>query len=699
MKIPFLTIVMAILFYGTTSAQTFQWAKKFECVGSPISTGCYPYSITTDASGNVYSTGSIQDTTDFDPGPNVYNLAPLLHHAIFISKLDSNGNFVWAKSMGNPTQIPSGLINTGYDITIGPNGNVYVTGSYSGVVDFDPGVGVYNLNVPANNYYQRNFILKLDANGNFIWAKDMGSTNSISYSFGIRIDDFGNVLTAGKFGDTVDFDPGAGVYNLVSNGGYDVFISKLDSNGNFIWAKSIGGPGAEDLNGLDLDADNNILITGLFWGQCDFDPNAGIENLTAQSTFNTFILKLNSSGNFKWAKRIGDSTTIRVKDIYCDLSNNVYTTGYFEGTHDFNPGIGTLNLTAIGGRNTFISKIDSNGNFNWANQFSQSFNSSSAITGDALGNIFVTGFFRDSVDFDPNIGQNVLMASGNFDLFISKLNTNGNFIWAKQTLGGAVLGEDITVDSGGYLYTTGFFTHSVDFDPSIATTILSNSIITNQADATAFILKLKDCGNPTYSNLTQSACDSLIIGNQIFSSTGLYNVVIANSMGCDSVITLNLTIDTLDITISQNGTTLTANQSGAFYQWIKCENNTIIPGETNQNFTATSNGNYAVVVTKNSCSDTSTCTPIMNVSAKQLTDIPFIQIFPNPANAYFQIQTENILSNCNIKLTNVLGEVVYYQKGLTFKEKQINITNVVPGLYILEIETSGDSYKTKIIRR
>jgi hypothetical protein len=139
------------------------------------------------------------------------------------------------------------------------------------------------------------------AGGDFVWAKRMGGTNrDIGYS--ITTDASGGVYTTGVFEGTVDFDPGEGTFNLTSVGSTDIFVSKLDSNGNFIWAKRLGGTGLDAGNDIALDTSGNIYTTGFFHGTADFDPGAGIFNLTSVVDYypysDIFVSKLDNNGNF-----------------------------------------------------------------------------------------------------------------------------------------------------------------------------------------------------------------------------------------------------------------------------------------------------------------------------------------------------------------------------------------------------------------
>src|SRR6185369_16966117 len=179
----------------------------------------------------------------------------------------------------------------------------------------------------------------------FCWAKRMGGTATLDDGYSITVDDSGNVYTTGRFQGTADFDPGAGTFNLTSSSGSDIFISKLDADGSFVWAKKLGtGTG----HSIAHDHSGNIYSTGEFSGTSDFDPGAGIFNLTSAGLDDIFISKLDASGNFVWAKRVGGTQLDNSYSISVNDSGYVYITGFFFGTADFDPGAGSFTLTSAG---------------------------------------------------------------------------------------------------------------------------------------------------------------------------------------------------------------------------------------------------------------------------------------------------------------------------------------------------------------
>ena len=428
------------------------------------------HGITVDTSGNVYATGFFNGTVDFDPGPGIFNLTSAgTTNAIFISKLDNNGNFVWAKAIGGQVSC------IGYGISVDTSGNVYATGFFWDTIDFDPGPGTFDLTSAGTSDI---FICKLDSNGNFLWAKAMGGT-LWDTGYGIAVDTSGNVYTTGYFQGTADFDPGTGTAELTSAGELDIFISKLDTNGDFVWAKGMGGTLEDRGYGLSIDTSGNVYTTGFFQGTVDFDPGAGTFDLINASGYDIFISKLDTNGGFAWAKSMGGTLDSEGRGLSVDTSGNVYSTGYFRGTVDFDPANGTTEIIAsIGGsQDIFVSKLDTNGDFVWAKAMGGTLNDNGyGISVDTSGNIHTTGFFQDTADFDPGTGTFNLSSQAWNDIFISKLDSNGDFVWAKA-MGGTLdeYGKGISVDTSGNAHITGYFQGTVDFDPGIGTFNLTSA--------------------------------------------------------------------------------------------------------------------------------------------------------------------------------------------------------------------------------
>lgn len=529
------TFIIFLAFISKAQDVSFAWAKYL--VGSHFSS---TMSVINDAQGNVYTIGHFRGTIDFDPGPNVNTLTADTSSDIFILKLDAGGNFVWVKHIKGTSSLVA------WNATNDSNGNIFITGIFQNTTDFDPGNGVYNLNV-ATAGVSNVFILKLTSNGDFEWAKKLGHVAAGTVnSRDIGTDNNGNVYVAGTWSGTLDFDPGPGIYNLTHIGGSgtdDIYVLKLNPNGDFVWAKQMKGSSSKFVRSIDVDIKGGVYLTGDYGGTIDFDPGAGVYNLSAVGHSSIFVQKIDTDGNFQWAKSMGGTSGDVGLSLASDVDQNLYVTGLFSGTVDFNPGGIPQNLTSNGLLGTFIQKFDVNGNSVWVKQIEKS--TGYAIDTDLSGNVYTIGYFRGSVDIDPGPGihhLNAVTGTGDPHTFIQKLDTNGEFLWAKHLQTQPIIsGSPFHIDKHQNIYLIGQFTGTVDFDPGAGVHQLTSSHYYD-----VFVQKLAPCTIKSVD--TKVACSPLtwIDGNTytVSNKTATHTLIGGAANGCDSTITLNLTINT-----------------------------------------------------------------------------------------------------------------------------------------------------------
>lgn len=525
-KTPLLLFLLFVL--CKAEAQNFDWA---------ISNGSGSFdessSVIYDNLGNVISTGSFQLTADFDPSVGTFNLTSNGGEDIFIQKLDAAGNFIWAVAVGGTNA------DRGSSVSTDSFGNIYVTGKYQGTVDFDPGTGVFNLS--SVSVSDDAFVLKLDAAGNFIWAISVGD-NSVDYGTAVHIGPYDNVFVTGYFSNTVDFDPGVGTANLSSNGGQDIFVQKLSSTGNFLWAKNMGGSNNDRGHSISTGPLGNIYITGIFQSTADFDPGVGVDNQTSNGSDDVFVEKLDTNGNMIWVKTMGGTNVDNGSDLIVDTQGDVYTIGYFWGTADYDPGVGVNNLVAAGSDDVFIQKLDSSGNFAWAHSFGGTQTDEGyAIDINLSGEIYTTGYFSGTVDFDPGAGVSNLSSTGGIDVFIQRLDANGTHIWSGSI--GSISndkGASVKADNSGNVYIAGYYTGFVDFDPGVGTFNITSS----GGSTDIFVMKLQQCAT-TYGIDPLTACDSLTWSNGVtyYANNFTAKDTLVNAAGCDSIVTLDLAVN------------------------------------------------------------------------------------------------------------------------------------------------------------
>lgn len=720
-KILLIAILISSLFeLKSQQGPALMWANQFGgSMGEQVT------SVVTDASGNVYTTGGFSGIVDFDPGVGVYTLAAIssntnaANYDIFLSKLDASGNFVWAKSFGNS----SNGTDFGQNVALDSLGNVCFTGYFNGTVDFDPGPGVFNLSGISDAC-----IVKMTSSGNLIWAACFGNNNIFDVTGqGIAVDAAGNVYTAGSFQDTTDFDPGPGVYTLTSASDQspDIYVSKLDPSGNFIWAKRIGGTNYDYSQYLSIDGFGNVYTTGFFNGTCDFDPGSATYNLTSSGNRDIFISKLDPSGNFVWAKKMGGVLNEAAFSIFVTNSGRFYLTGHFSTTVDFDPGPGIYNLTSFGNTDIFVAKFNEIGDFVWAKSMGGTGTDRSlALSIDSQENVYTTGYFQFTSDFNPGPSTYTLAPWGTYDAYISKLDSAGNFVWASQISGsGYDQSYAIYVDNNDFVYIGGYFQNTSDFDPAYTTYNL-----TSLGGFDGYIIKYRQCSIPA-APLTSSSNSAICEGASVTLSASASGTVSWFGTSSSTVIlnsgptmqTPSLTAGTytffaetfsctmsssrapISVIVNPNPTVLASTNMS-----IICRGEiAILTGSGAVNYSWSSGGvsvnevvapfattSYTVTgIDENGCSNTavvtqsvSDCTWLEGVLGEDL-----MGIFPNP---FTHEITMELKEQGLLEITNSIGKVVtsvYLETGT----QKINTENLAKGIYFLRFK----SYKSvKLIK-
>lgn len=528
----FLLLIILISFnYSKAQNISYEWAKS-----SGGSTYDQSNSVIVDKSGNVYTTGLFMDKSDFNPDPkDTFYLTSNGGTDIYILKLDASGKFVWALNIGGTSD------DAGNSINLDASGDVYVTGYFQDKTDFDPGK---NTKILTSNGGMDIFVCKFDASGNFVWADQMGGKDDDAGN-GIDLDASGNVYTTGYFTSKADFNPSVkDSLMLTSIGQMDIFVSRLDNKGNYNWAGQMGGKSDDVGYGIALDSIGYVFTTGYFMSQADFDPDPkATAFLSSINDADIFVSKLDVKGVYSWARPAGESGSDVGTGIAVDALGNNYTTGYFYGGPDFDPGTGkgqVYKLTSNGDYDIFVWKLDASGAFVWAkNMGGTDYDMGLSIALDANKNVYTTGIFSDVADFDPGSSTTAFTSAGSWDVFISKLDGSGNYDIA-YTVGdtGIDMGLGITVDKLKSLYTTGLYLSSVDFDPGA-----SKAYLTSVGDEDAFTLKLSVC-KASFKDISVSACNSYNYRGNTYYQSGDYATTLKNSVGCDSIVTLKLKLNT-----------------------------------------------------------------------------------------------------------------------------------------------------------
>jgi len=289
-------------------------------------------SIATDNSGNSYVTGLFNSIANFGGT----SLTCYGERDIFIAKMDTNGNWLWARQAGS----------TGYDygqgISLDNSGNCFVTGFYSGTASF----GTTTI---VNNGGFDIFTTKLDTNGNWLWVKRAGGTDS-ERGAGIINDNSGNSYVTGYFQGTATFES----ISIVSSGGMDAFVCKLDSSGNLLWVKRAGGTGDDQGNSIDIDNSGNVYLAGSFYNTANF----GTASLISNGSADIFITKLDTNGIWISVTRAGGIGEEIATSISSDNNGNSYVSGKYHSQDGANFGSHSLPILD-NADDVFVSKASS----------------------------------------------------------------------------------------------------------------------------------------------------------------------------------------------------------------------------------------------------------------------------------------------------------------------------------------------------
>ena len=417
--------------------------------------------VTNDAAGNVFVTGSFQGTADFDPGSGVANLNSTGGRDVFFAKYSKTGALLWAKDLRGADDASVGQ---GAAVVLDASGNVLVSGTFTGTVNFDPNAGDTSLSAPGRNDV---FIAKYDSGGGLIWARSAaGTAGTIATGYALAVDAAGNVAAAGSFQGTAAF----GSTTLTAGGSFDGFVAKLDPSGQFLWAKATSGSGTSvaQAAGLTFDASGNVVATGFFAGGVTFNPAVNALSLTSNGgSRDVFVQKIDSAGNVVWAVSVGSADIDQGNGVVADTSGNLYVTGTFAAAADFNTDTGTFNLTPGGFQDPFLLKLNSAGQFVWAKDFALTGFNAGQGTGvalDASGHVFVAGYFQGKMTFDASTS---LTSAGSFDAFVAEFDATGNTLAVFQ--GGGTnfdAGFGIGVNASGQVAIAGRYSGPASFGTS-----------------------------------------------------------------------------------------------------------------------------------------------------------------------------------------------------------------------------------------
>ncbi len=547
---------------------------------------------------------------------------------VWILKLDAQGKVSWTKRYGGTRSDKATSIRQTDD-------GGYIVACVSGSSDND-------VDDHYGSFFGKDYwILKLDATGNIEWKNNYGGLAN-DYANAIRQVQDGNYVVAGySSSDTRDVS--------TNYGSSDYWLLKLEAGtGQVLWERNYGGSSADQATAFKQTPNGGFIIAGH-----SFSSDSNVSN--NYGNWDYWVLKTKADGTIEWENNLG-GTRADIPTAIIRSADGNYVVGGLVQSRDKDVSTGFL------GEDYWLAKIDERtGNILWEQTYG-------------------TDAMEQCWDLAKTQGQSLIAVGGESQYWPIKLDQSGQKLWDKR-FGGSGDDDPFAIQQtkdGGYIMAGA--AESTDGDVS-----------GNNGKADIWVVKIsrKQGCTPATATLDTTACKRFQApsGDKTFAQDGTYKDTLENATvnGCDSIITINLTINEVDASADKSGQTLEANASGATYQWLDCDNSYAkVSGATSQSFTPSSDGRYAVEVTQNNCTDTSSCYKVETTGIAANSAKGSFEVYPNPAADQLTITHQSNLKPQNFELQTLTGKRL--KTGQLSGTERLDVTNLSPGVYLLEVQ-------------
>lgn len=433
MRNTLLTLLVTSTIAGTAQPIGNEWLLRF---------GAEATRIVALPDGHAFIIGRHNGPLDYDPGEgeNIHTTSGISSYTAFMIELDADGGYVGDLRLSSTNSVSIGHCH------IDTEGNIYLSGSFSGTVDLDPADDAELLRTSADGLDA--FFLKLDADRDLVWGYSIGGTSSDGAS-SITTDADGDVYICGNYSFTVDFDPGPGTVSLTGGNQSNTYLLKLDANGTFQWVRKWHSQFFYiSLSRVLVHPNGDLYAIGYWGGALDFDPEAGeaIYNTTDNNS-DVMILRMSTDGNYLDSYRLQGTDAQYPSAMTLASNGDLLIAGTVRGTMDVDPGVAENLLTVTGSApDGWMARLTANGELAWGYRFGgvdtdQVFN----IMEDVFGNIHCLGSFIGEVDLDPTAGVALFDADLFWDICLLTFDPDGAFLGALHYGDG----EDTQTDANG----------------------------------------------------------------------------------------------------------------------------------------------------------------------------------------------------------------------------------------------------------
>lgn len=673
------------------------------------------FHLSCDNSNNVIVSGAFSYGAHFSNTPGSDTISAAGTKNSFVAKYDSNLNFAWYNAFPNARPVSYGF--SFGEQTVKPNGNPVVGFTIGGTINLSNGfthtvLGNYDI-----------LLLEFAPNGTILNNHILSSNGNVDYIAAMTSDANNNLIIVGKNESTMDLDVTTGTSLALSN--MD-FVVKYDNAFNLVWSK-VGQMGNTKFLGAATTSTNEIILAGVLRGTFDFDFNTNPPytyqiSSNGGTNYDVFISKYDANGSVVYAKNFGtNANTSQFEKLVVNSMNDVFVSGKQSDATDMNFGSAINNISANSNPYNFSVKyapcvsnvttvtasicqgssylLPSGTTVTAAGTYNSTFQTVNGCDSIITTTISVTPTFSVNQNASVCQGTNYTLPNG------TVVSTSGTYTSNLQTINGC----DSIITTTLLVTPTFNINESASICQGTNYTLPNGTVVNTTGTYTSNLQTLNGCDSiittelsvmPTFNNTESiTICDGtshvLPNGNTV-SSSGTYVSALQTINGCDSIITTTLTINTVDVVINQSSNILTANTATASYQWIDCTNgNALVSGENGQSFTATTNGNYAVIITENGCTDTSTCFSVTVTSAFEYLSVANVILYPNPAKEIVYITSVEPIESLTIN--DIAGRVVFQKLNISTNELSIHSDSFKAGIYFVTVQQGKRSEIIKMI--
>jgi hypothetical protein len=627
---------------------------------------------------NIYLSGYFNSLCYFSSVPAIVSASSAGGSDIFFAKYDSLGNFQFLKQIGGTGN------DLSLDLQLNSNG-LFISGYFSSTVDFDPSIGI---NYRFSYGLEDAFVAKYDTLGNFYWANSAGGPG-FDFASSMSILNDGSIFVNGYSSGNIVFNLTSGPISLVNNGSYDVLLAKLNSSGNFEKVLEVGGTGSEQSRFQTKDRDGNIIVAGYIGSTgLDFDFGSSITGCGFSGWTDAFYAKYLFCSDTIFVSPLIGSTNVCQGDTFQYSVNAISDSINYEWIY---PSDWSLVNSLYNSATFLVGQLSGNVGLVVSN---------SCLPSDTSKlNVQVSYSEIDTEKVNVCKGENIVFPDGTVILAVNDTSHQSSFTsiyGCDSNIITNVLVEHfvnynnaISLCSGGsYVFNGHNYTSSGIYYDTISVANSCDSIFITNVSLLPVNLTL----NP------QIVCENTpyIINSHSYSQSGVYLDTLSNIYGCDSIIITNLTVNSVDTSITIIPGGFISNQPNASYQWCECTINgpLPIPGKTNQTFLPDFLGTYSVIVTYNNCTDTSGCFNPTMVGLNSINPDLWFNAYLDPENN--QIDVKSKVDFESVELFDITGRIVRNELS-TNREVKLNTADLIKGLYVLRVKNGIQSKSLKIL--